>query len=450
MTADHTRLTPRRFVSFSSSMFAIGLISVGWGALDLAMLAPFGEDNVAAMGMGEAVTMTISAFLAGLIDAFSGRVAQAEGAGETGRRLPLLFCAFLVVLLPVAVVLLLGALLVSPFLELIGQNPELVPLASDFVAIRLIGAVPVLVVSAFLEMLKICGLQTAVIRLLTLGLGLDALLNWCVLWGPAEGWFDSPLTAVAVTTVLAQFTMGALAGVVVVRAFRRRGDVFVRPAARDVRTEAVSIGRVGSGIGVHQFNDYAGATVPLLMIGTLSVPTVAAATVATKLWTLYCRVPQACFTTGFVFYGYAVGRDQAEARELVTRLRTYAALPTVVGAVLMMAASPLLVRAFGGPDADIGQGVLLLAAYFLSLGGYFYSALYGELLGVRQEGSFLSSRSTVVTYALALPLAAIGVFVFDSAFLALASGTIPAVVLSVLFVGRMRELSEVPVEQAPA
>jgi Na+-driven multidrug efflux pump len=210
------------------------------------------------------------------------------------------------------------------------------------------------------------------------------------------------------------------------------------------------MGKVGTGLGINQANDYAGATIPLLMIGTLSVPTVAAAAVATKIWTIYCRVPQACFTASFVFYGYAAGRDEAEARDVVRRLRGYSMAPTLIAAAVFLLASPLLVRLFGGSSIDMGLTVGLLGAYFLSIGGYFYGAFYGELLSVRQEGVFLSSRSTIVTYAVAIPLAAIAVFVFESAFLALASGAIPAALLAVMFARRIKELSATDVQAAAA
>ena len=447
MNMEHTQLTPRRFANFSMSMFAIGLIVIGWGAVDLAMIAPFGTQHVAAIGLGEAVITTISAFLIGIVDSFSGRLAQAEGSGEAGSRLPLLAGAFCLVLVPVAVLLITTAVLASPFLHLIGQNEALIPLASIFISIRLLGAALNLVSTAVLEVLKICGLQNMTVRSLIIGLGLNVFFDYLVLWGPAADWFGSPEAGVATATVVAQVLMGMFAGAVAVREFRRRGDRFVRPTLDAIGREAASIGRVGSGIGLHQVNDYAAATVPFLMMGTLSVRVVAAAAAATKIWTLYCRVPQACFTTSFVFYGYAVGRDRAEARDTIRKLHGYSAAPTLIAAVLVLAVSPWLAKLFGGPSIDVGLSVALLCAFFLALPGYFFSAFYGELLSVRQEGAFLSSRSTIVTYGIALPLAAIAVFVFDSAFLAVASGAIAAAILAVMFANRIRQLSVVDVPQ---
>jgi len=449
MDLDHTELTPRSMAGFSVSMFALGLISLGFGAVDLAMIAPLGLTHVAAVGLGEAIFTMIAAFVGGFTDSFAGRLAQAEGGGLTAERFPQLVGALLLVLLPIDVLLVAIALAATLLLRDLHQNAVLVPLAGSYIAVRLIGSVLNVGFAVSTLALRICGLQNVAVRILVVGLALNAVFDYGFLYGPLDGLFSSAEAGVAAATVLAQFAMGVIAVVLLRRSFDRRGEQFARPRWDAILPEAKSMGRVGLGLGIRHFNDYADATIPFLMLGTLSVGTVAAAA-ATKIWTLYCRVPQACFSASFVFYGYELGRDPDSTHRLPGRLVRYSAIPTAVGAVVFLLASPALALLFGGSHIGIGLTVALTCAFFLALFPYFYVGLYGELLSVRQEGAFLSTRSALVTYGLSLPLSAVGVFVLHSAFLAFGFGVIPTSVLAVMFVNRAKRLEPEPEEDGGA
>lgn len=118
-------------------MFAVGMISVGFGAVDMAMVAPLGLDILAAVGLAEVVVVTVTAFLAGPIDAFSAKLSRAEGAGRTASDIGALASGFTVVVIGLQVVA-LGLALVSPSgLTLLGQEPELAELAANYIAVRM-------------------------------------------------------------------------------------------------------------------------------------------------------------------------------------------------------------------------------------------------------------------------------------------------------------------------
>lgn len=436
MIAEHTRLTPRAFAGFTGSMFALGLLSVAFGTVDLAMIAPLGVEQVAAVGLGDAVVVLILAFAAGSIDISTNRLAKAEGTGTTGASLLLLLSALTLVLLGVQVIALVVTSVLGPILTMLGQADSVVPFATNYADARLYGLLPTLAMTVTLEVLKVVGLRNWSVAALGIGLGLNVLGNWFALYGPAAAWFASPASAVAWTTVAAQGCMAAFGIVTLKRSLRNRQETLARPTLCAVGAEALSIGRVGAGIGVRHLNDYIGSTVPFLLMGTLGVQTLAAVTVATRIWTIFCRIPQACFTTSFIFYGYAMDRSRDEVDDVRRRLFRMSAWPTLIGAVVFLAASPLLVRLLGGTEANLWPAVLLVVAYFLCLVPYFFEAFYGELLTAHQEGGFLSVTSTVITYALVLPLAALAVLVFDSAFLAIASITLATIPTAVLFTRR--------------
>jgi Na+-driven multidrug efflux pump len=114
MSAEHTKLTPRGFAGFSVTMFCLGLLAVGFGAIDLAMVARLGAKHVAAVGVGESVVTLFSAFAVGFVDSFTVRLAKAEGAGETGRKLPVLGGGFLLALVPLQLLALGVAIGIHP------------------------------------------------------------------------------------------------------------------------------------------------------------------------------------------------------------------------------------------------------------------------------------------------------------------------------------------------
>ena len=97
---EHTKLTVPNFAGLSSVIFGLSMVTVGFGALDLAMVAPKGIDNVAAVGQADVLVAGIYAFFIGAVDAFSSRVAIAEGEGSTARRLPVVALALIGLLIP--------------------------------------------------------------------------------------------------------------------------------------------------------------------------------------------------------------------------------------------------------------------------------------------------------------------------------------------------------------
>jgi Na+-driven multidrug efflux pump len=195
------------------------------------------------------------------------------------------------------------------------------------------------------------------------------------------------------------------------------------------------MGKVAPGIGIRHFNDNTGTLVITLLLGLLGVQALAAATVATKIWSLFCRIPQACVSATFVFYAYGLGRaSHEESMEKMSRtLIKYAAVPTFVCAVLVAVGAPWIVGWFsdGGQDQELTR--YLLYAFLLTLPVYLIENHYGEILTALQRGGTLAIASSVTTYAVAIPLAALATFWYDSAFLVVLSSAVPSAILGGLF-----------------
>jgi Na+-driven multidrug efflux pump len=429
----HTQLTVQNYASFSLVVLTLGLVTVGFGTVDLLMVAPKGLTHVAAVGQGDLIVAGVYAFFIGVVDTFSSRLAVSEGEGRTGARLPVLVAALLVLLVPCQLLALAFVAGTEPLLSLLGQSREVIPLVGDYVAVRICSLAPVIVYFAASEALKICGAKNLSAWNLVAGFAVNAALNWVFLYTGFADSFSSPEAAVATSSVLAQTFMAVCGAWLFVRQMRARNEHLRRPTRPEVSAEFRSMARTAPGVGARHLNDYAGSLLPLMFIGTMGVHILAPAVVATKIYTLFCRVPQACFSATFVFYGYALGRDGSNLAAVLRRLRAYAAAPTVLATLLVLPCAPWLVAAFASDGLDKGLAQSLLFAYLLYVPAYFFEQFSGELLTVHQRGGLLFTASTLVTYALTVPLAWLAVSTLHSAFAAIAVKGLSTAVLALVF-----------------
>jgi Na+-driven multidrug efflux pump len=429
----HTRLTLRNYSGFSMVILALGLIMAGFGAIDLMMIAPKGLGYVAAAGQGDVLVAAVYAIYLGVVDVFASRLAIAEGGSATARRLPVLFAALVLLLVPCQLLGVLVAQGTGPALSLFHQNPHLIPLVGDYVGVRVYAVIPVLLYAAVNEGLKICGMKNFSVLALGFGFAMNVVLDWVFLYTGAAGAFASPTQAVSTATVAAQTLMAVFGGLVLARQLRTRRERMARPGRAEVLTEFASMARTAVGVGVRHLNDYAGTVIPLLFIGTMGVQVTAAAVIATKIYTLFCRVPQACFGGTFAYYGYALSKQDTDLPTTVRRLNRYAAVPTAVAAVASLATATWLVEAFAGNGLHIGLARTLFFAYLLYLPVYFCEQQFGEMLTVHQRGTLLLTASTATTYILTIPVAGWAVFALHSAFWAIACKGLGSAVLAALF-----------------
>ncbi|MFF0145161.1 Na+-driven multidrug efflux pump [Amycolatopsis sulphurea] len=442
----HTQLTARNYGSFASLIVVLGFATTGVGAVDLAMIAPKGVQHVAAVGQGDLLVTGVLAFFLGVVESFSSRLALAEGERTTAQRLPVLAGALLVMVVLCQLLAFGVAAFSEPALTLLGQKGDIVPLIGDYVSTRMLGAAFVVLYYGLNEALKICGARNMSLVVLLVGLGLNAVLDWAFLYTGGQAWFASPESAVAASTVAAQLVMVVLAGWMFAVRMRARGQRWARPSRRAVTEEFLGQLRTGPGVGARHLNDYAGSVVPVMFIGATDVQVLAAALVATKIYTLFCRFPQACFEATFVFYGYSLGRADTDHAATVRTLRRYAAAPTALAAVLAIVALPWEVDLFAGEGLDHGLAQLFFLAYMLYLPAYFFEQMLGRMLTVHRKGGLLFTASTTLTYLVTIPLAWVSVFVFHSVFLAIASKGVATVALAYIYWRAFRTATRSPAE----
>ena len=329
-------------------------------------------------------------------------------------------------------------MLVQPGLVLARQVDELIAPITEYVAWRLYGTAPFLVYLAASEALKISGLRTHALRILLVGFCANAGLNALFLYSSGAPYFASPETAVATATVVVHVMMGAVAAFFWVKHFRSVSRDNNSQIPTVARREFTYLLRNAPGISARLLNDYAGSVIPILFIGTMNTTTVAAAAAATKIYTLFCRVPQAFFSATFVHYSYGLEKRAAELRsdetqKVIKRLMYYSAWPTAIALVMMLASSPSLVQLFGGNGIDVPLASSLLLAYLIFVPIYFFEQFYGELLTAHARAGLLFKASTMATYLVTIPIAYMAVFHFDSAFFAILGKGGSVAILAVIY-----------------
>jgi len=443
VTAPHTELTVRNFSSYATLAFAIGMVTVGFGAVDLLMVGALGVDHVAAVGQGDLIASCILAGFVGFVDVSASRLAASEGSGGLGTRHSALAIGFLLSAVLCAALALVLSLLIRPALVLMQQVDTLIDPITAYVTHRLYGTAPFLIYMAASEALKICGMRTRALHILVAGFAANAALNALFLYTGAAALFATPEAAVAVATVLVHVAMGGVAVLVWIRQMPTPAEDERAAIRRQALTDLRHLLRTAPGVGARILNDYAGSVIPILFIGTMNAATVAAAAVATKIYTLFCRVPQAAFSASYVYYSYGLeargghpGSD--ETRRVIRTLLAYAAWPTAVALVATLLTATWLVETFGGSEIDTGLARSLLLAYLFFVPLYFFEQFYGELLTAHGRARLLFVASTAATYLLTIPIAYVAVFEMQSAFLAILGKGVAVALLAPIYWSQFR------------
>tara|TARA_B100000767_G_C19741683_1_gene526485 strand:+ start:250 stop:1596 length:1347 start_codon:yes stop_codon:yes gene_type:complete len=405
---DHSQLTVSGYLGYVSVAFWAGMIIVGFGAIDLAMVAPFGAVQLAAVGQADILVTAVMAGVLGFSDSYSTRLAQAEGAGRTKRTFLPLVLGLVVVAFGLTCLLIAATPAIEPLLYMFGQIETLVPLIAAYIVIRLIGSGLFLLYYAANETLKISGHRHFAIAVLVFGLVVNAGLNVIFLYvAPIAALFSSPTAAVAWATLVSEATMAIAASILASWLLRYRVNWSLSNISVSFGAEFFALLRHGPGAGARRLNDYVSALIPLLLIGTLSVAAVAAAAVATRIYMIFCRIPQATFAAAFLYYSYALGQRSIVTsfalQDTVRKLLRASVIITTIGlAVSAFFLTPILDLIEGGADRTLV--LWLLAAFMIALPAYVFEQFFAELLVANERSQFLLVSTSITTYLVILPL----------------------------------------------
>ncbi|HYD53007.1 MAG TPA: MATE family efflux transporter [Gemmatimonadaceae bacterium] len=339
----------------------VGMLTMG--AVDTAIVGRLSAQALASVALGNLYFFNASIFSMGALMALDPLVAQAVGARDMAgaARAVQRGLVLAVLLSALTSLLLLG---IGPLLALTRQQPEVVPGATRYVHISIVGVLPYLGFVVLRQSLQALGhLRPIVVTIVIANLA-NLVLDWALVFGhwgfPAMGVDGS-----AWATAACRWLMLLLLPVLDWRTLRRT----LVPIAHDLlaRRPLARMLRLGAPIGGHQLLEAAAFGTVGLLMGMLGTNEVAGHQVAINLAALTFMVPLGVGAAAAVRVGYAVGAGEPRRARQAAR----AALVVGVGfmcctALLFLALPTALARIF---TADVG--VLAVAAALIPIAGIF-------------------------------------------------------------------------------
>ena len=287
----------------------VGMMAMG--VVDTIMVGHVSAQALAAVALGNLYFFTLAVFALGTLMVLDPVVAQAVGALDepaVGRAVQR--GIIIAALLTIPTVLLLT--FAAPVFQLLGQPPEVIPLAAAYAVRTAPGAFPFLLFVVFRQSLQAMG-RTAPIVGAILGANLaNAGLNWVLIFGhlgfPSMGVVGS---AWATTISRVLLVVGLW-----IAARRELG-----PLLLPLRAEIWQLGplvrmvRLGVPIGAQHVLEFGAFALVALMMGWMGMREMAGHQVAINLAALTFMVPLGVGDAASVLVGRAVGRgDPAGAR----------------------------------------------------------------------------------------------------------------------------------------
>jgi len=333
------------------------------GVVDTIMVGRVSATDLAAVAIGHLYFFVAAVFGMGVLSALDPVVSQAVGASDdVAVARAVQRGGVLAALLSVLAVALMVP--VRPMLTLLGQPPEAVPVAADYVYTLMAGVTPFYLFLVLRQSLQAMG-RVRVILIVALAANLvNAFLNWLLIFG---NWGFSSLGAVGsgwATTGSRWFMLVALLVL---------GWPLLAPSLRHLRRDALAarplrrLLRVGAPVGVQQGLEFGVFGAAGLLVGLLGAIPLASHQVALQLAALTFMVPLGVAQATCVLVGQAVGRGDPHG----ARRATGAGLAVGVGFMAMTAVALLLAP---GPLARIFShdgGVVATAAVLLPIAGVF-------------------------------------------------------------------------------
>ncbi|MDT0446008.1 MATE family efflux transporter [Streptomyces johnsoniae] len=362
---------------------------------DSAMIGHLGTPQLAGLGVAAALLTTAVNVFVFLAYATTAAVARSVGArdlsaairqGMDGIWLAVILGAGLVAfLVPAAPAL----------VDLFGASSSAAPHAVTYLRVSALGMPAMLIVLAATGVLR--GLQDTRTPLYVAigGFSANIALNALFIYG-----LDMGIAGSAWGTVLAQFGMAAVYLVVVVRGARKHGAT-LRPSATGIRANA----KAGVPLLVRTISLRGVLLIATAVAARLGDTDIAAHQIALTLWTLLAFALDAIAIAGQAIIGRYLGADDAPgARAACRRMVGWGVVAGVVLAVLVAAASPLILRLFTG-DQDVRDQllpVLLVVALTQPVAGVVF-VLDGVLMGAG-DGPYLA-WAMLLTLAVFTPVA---------------------------------------------
>jgi MATE family multidrug resistance protein len=338
----------------------IVIVQVGMmlmGVVDSAMVGRYSAEGLGAVALGNLYWFGVVSIGQGTLMALDPLVAQAVGAHDrpaVARALQRGLLLSVVIAIPTALALLPGESLFT----VLGQPPEVVPLAAAYARASIPGVLPFLAFMVLRQTLQ----AFTLVRPVVIAVVVANLANVVVDWGLIFGRLGLPELG-AVGAGWASTICRILMAVMVLVAGRRVLVPYLREWTREdlALVPLWRMLRLGFPIGLQLWIEVAAFSAAMLLVGRLGALPLAGHQIALTLAALTYMVPLGVSQAAAVLVGQAIGRGDTDA----ARREGSAALACGVGfmattAIVLVGAPQLLARAFTADAAIIAAAAALI------------------------------------------------------------------------------------------
>ena len=339
----------------------VGLMLMG--VVDTLMVSRVSAEALAAVALGNLYFTSLMLPAAGTLMVLDAVVSQAIGAADHDAAARGVQRGF-VMAAGIAVVMSAVLLPATPVMNLLRQPPELVPIASSYVRISILGGLPFLAFVVLRQSLQAMKRMRVLLVVIVLANVANGVLNWVFIYGhlgsPAMGAPGSAWATVASRWMMVLLLLGF-------------GWSALKPALVPWRRETFHPGplrgmlRLGLPIAFMQALEYGAFAGIGVLMGVLGTTEMAAHQIAINLASLTFMVPLGIGAAAAVRVGHAAGAADAEAA------RESARAAIVCGAGFMSVSAVLLLLVPGAIARVYTEdsGVMALAAALLPVAGVF-------------------------------------------------------------------------------
>ena len=332
----------RRIIHLAAPVLVGQLAVIAFGVIDTIMAGQASASDLAAVGLGGSIYVTVFISLMGMLQALAPTAGQLYGAGRTQEiGVEVRQAAWLGVALAIPGMLLL--LFPGPLLAFAKAPPELVEKASRYLHITAIGLPAALGFRIYMALNNALSKPIMVTVLQIAGLVLKVPLNaWFIGGGLGLGAMGGPGCALASTLI--SWTW-CIAGLLILR----HGAAY-RPLAIFSRWEwprrerIVPLLRLGVPMGLTYLIEITSFTLMSIFITRLGTETLAGHQIIANLSAVAYMMPLSLSIATSTLVAQAIGaRDMAGARRIGWRgIRFGAGLALITGALLWLLREPLL------------------------------------------------------------------------------------------------------------
>ena len=339
----------------------VGLMLMG--VVDTLMVSRVSAEALAAVALGNLYFTSLMLPAAGTLMVLDAVVSQALGAGDREAAARGVQRGF-VMAAGIAIIMSVVLYPASPVMMLLHQPPRLVPIASSYVRISILGALPFLAFVVLRQSLQAMKRMRVMLGVIVIANIANAALNWVFIYGhagsPAMGAPGSAWATVASRWMMALLLLGF-------------GWSAMRPALVPWHRETLHAAplramlRLGLPIAFMQALEYGAFAAIGVLMGVLGTTEMAAHQIAINLASLTFMVPLGIGAAAAVRVGHAAGAADAEAARESARAAIVCGAGFMSVTAVLLLIIPGAIAALYAPD----QPVLALASALLPVAGVF-------------------------------------------------------------------------------